>query len=233
MARVGIVSLGALATALTLAGCGSDPATDRTAQPSASPRMSEFVGTVRDSRFLIAIGTGEGRVVAYACDGLGGPGYLLRGRPAGSAISLVSADRHARLQATIRGDHIAGTLSLGGERHAFRARPARRFGGLYEVTSHRELAAAGRSLAGARLALSLTPGKSRVEVVVRRPEGETVRRVSPVPREARATSDYRKSWLILLNTGHGRGGVITSSRELGAQVMFLPPTTRDVPAATG
>jgi hypothetical protein len=175
MARVGIVALGALATALALAACGSDSAGDRGAEPTTGPRVSEFVGTVRDSRFLIAIGTGEGRVLAYACDGRGGPGYLLRGRPSGSAISLVSADRHARLDATIRRDHIAGTLSLGGKRHAFRARPARRFGGLYEVTSDTELAAAGRSLAGARLALSL------------------------------------------------------SSRELGAQVVFIPPTTRDVP----
>jgi hypothetical protein len=230
MARVGIMSFGALATALALAGCGSDPAVDRAVKASASPRVSEFVGRVRDSRFLIAIGpqgAGGSRVIAYACDGRGGPGYLLRGRPSGSSINLVSADRYARIQATIRGDHVAGTLSLGRVRHAFRARRARHFGGLYRVTSRTERVANGRSLRRARLRLSLTPDKSRVAVVVHRPEGETVRRVGPLPREARRTSEYTKSWLVLLNDGHGRGGVITSSREAGLQTVFTPPATID------
>jgi hypothetical protein len=231
MARFRIVSLGALATALVLASCGSEQGAERGAKPSAKPRVSEFVGSVPGSRFLLAIGLHrEGastRVVAYVCDGRGGPGHLLRGRTSGATISLVAADSGARLQAAIRGAHVDGTLWLGQARHAFRARRARRFGGLYRVTSRTPLLARGRSLAGSRLRLSLTRTKSRVTVAVRRPNGEALRRVDPLPHAARRTSEYTKSWLILLNNGRGRGGVIASSRAVGVQTVFTPPATID------
>jgi hypothetical protein len=231
MARLRTVSLGALATALALTSCGSDQDAHRAATPTASPRVSEFVGSVRDSRFLVAIGLHrEGastRVVAYACDGRGGPGYLLRGRTSGATISLISADRGARLRAAVRGAHIDGTLWLGRARHAFRARRAGRFGGLYRVTGRTPLLARGRSLEGARLRLSLTRTKSRVTVAARRPNGEALHRVDPLPREARRTSECVKSWLILLNNGRGRGGVIPSSRSIGLQTVFTPPATID------
>lgn len=134
------LALGLLIMALTGCGAGSSAGAPQREQESgiraASSHAGNFAGKVEGTEAFVAVVVDkEDRALAYVCDGREGEtadvAEWFRGAVAGDGSLDLTGEGGAGLSAEVADGGVSGTVTLGGEEHAFSAEPAEEPAGLY------------------------------------------------------------------------------------------------------
>ena len=241
MRRVVVVAL----AAVLAAGCGGGQ--DR----GAAADVAEYVGAVAGTdpavpergRYVVAVAvTADGKVVAYACDGLGSS-VSFTGTQRDGRLDLRAGDGAARLRAALRGSVVTGTVTVAGATQAFTAARQEGVGGLYTLRvelspDERAMTIAGASERGNRLRATVEAGRAAplaLSFTLVDGSSRTVRLGAAHPSARLARFDgYR---LAFLDGGFGRGNPARGSTRLlpatplGDSLLpvtgFIPPATID------
>jgi hypothetical protein len=239
------VLVGMALAAMLAAGCGGGQ------EHSAVEDVTEYVGAVSGidpavperGRYVVAVAiAADGKVVAYACDGLGSS-VSLTGTERDGRLDLRTGDGAARLRAALRGSVVAGTVTVAGSTQAFTAARQEGVGGLYALRvalspDERALTIVGVSERGNRLRATVEAGRAApltLSFTLLDGSGRTVRLGAAHPSARLGGFDgYR---LAFLDGGFGRGNPARGSTRLvpatplGDSLLpvtgFLPPATID------
>jgi hypothetical protein len=236
--------VGVALAAVLVAACGGEV-------HDAAVNVTEYVGAVAGTdpavpepgRYVVAVAIGaDGKVVAYACDGLGSS-VALTGTEQDGRLDLRAGGGDARLRAALRGSTVEGTVTVAGSTQAFTAVRQESVGGLYTLRvalspNERVVTITGASERGNRLQVSVEAGQAAplpVSFTLADGSSRTVRLGAAHSSARLAGFDgYR---LAFLDSGFGRGNPARGSARLvpttplGASLLhmtsFVPPATRD------
>jgi hypothetical protein len=140
------------------------PSAAPAAAPAAFPATADYLGKIATATgtLTLDISVQDDNAIAYACDG-DSVEVWLRGSAADGAVNLTSRDKSSRLEGSLEGSAVVGTLWIGEKTWDFTADPAQPPAGLYVYED-----------AGVRNSW-IIDGDGGVTGVQRRPDGSTVR----------------------------------------------------------
>ena len=119
-------------TAVAPTTAAAPPPAPATPPPPAFPAKADYVGKVPTANGTITLEiTVDGdKAIAYACDGNTVESWL-RGSAVNGAVSLANKDKTSRLEGSLQGSAIVGTLWIGEKKWDFNAPVAQPPAGLY------------------------------------------------------------------------------------------------------
>jgi hypothetical protein len=125
----------AVAAAVALAGCGDDAGSSDTATQAEQGMelKGTFVGEVDGTDAYLALVSDGTRVLGYLCDSKKLSRWIDVSPIRDGAAQLSARDGDDLGEAMISAGSVSGTVTIGGEQHAFRAEPAAGEAGLYRA----------------------------------------------------------------------------------------------------
>ena len=135
-ARRRLLSAVAVTAAVVLAGCGDDDA-DTSVEPAqattAVAAKGAFVGKVDGTDAYVALVSDGSRVLGYVCDSKKLSRWIDVSTIRDGTAALATRTGDDLGEAMISGSRASGTITIGGQPHAFRAAPASGKAGLYRA----------------------------------------------------------------------------------------------------
>ncbi|WP_329115111.1 hypothetical protein [Streptomyces sp. NBC_01465] len=115
----------------------STPAPSPTPTPSKTatpPPDASYAGRTKDDRASVAISLKDGKAIAYVCDGRAQEAWL-KGDVKDDGTMKLSGSGGAKLEGTLRGNKVDGTVDLRKQNWQFTAAKAVKPSGLYRATT--------------------------------------------------------------------------------------------------